>query len=93
MSELAGSINLCALIHFPEKRARSSFYRVQKPADAAPFTSAGIGQGVPGEDQNFLDTLNPMMRGSRVKILVLKPVSSLLVKVLVIGVSLNRFLT
>ena len=43
-------------------------------------------------DQNRLVTLNPMIRGSSVKIFALSPVSSLLVKVFVIGVSLNRFL-
>ena len=43
--------------------------------------------------QNFLAMLNPKMRGSSVNTLVVRPVSSLLTKVSVIGALLNTFFT
>lgn len=43
--------------------------------------------------QKRLVMLNPMIRGSSVKTLVVRPVSSLLMKKPVIGVLSNRFLT
>src|SRR3546814_3805966 len=49
--------------------------------------------GLGGEAQNFFAMLNPMMRGSSVKMLVVRPVSSELRKASVIGVELNTFLT
>ena len=55
---------------------------------------ASAGGGVKGIlRQNRFMALNPMMRGSSVKTLVLSRESSLLVKKSVIGASLNRFLT
>ncbi len=49
--------------------------------------------GLGGEDQNFLAMLNPMMRGSSVKTLVVRPLSSLFRNASVIGVELKTFFT
>ncbi len=46
-----------------------------------------------GADQKRLAMLNPMIRGSSVNTLVVRPESSLLMKASVIGVALNRFFT
>src|SRR3546814_16053310 len=43
--------------------------------------------------QNFLAMLNPMMRGSRVKTFVVRPLSSLLRTASLIGVELQSFFT
>jgi hypothetical protein len=80
------------VIHFLET-GRSFFSRAKMLADAGAGEGRDIGQGVPGEDQNFSAALNPMMRGSGVNTLVVRPLSSLFTKNPVIGVFLNRFLT
>lgn len=70
----------------------------EKPGRCLPGSKRGIdprlpASGLGGEDQNFFAMLNPMMRGSSVKMLVVRPVSSELRKASVIGVELNTFLT
>src|SRR3546814_3944118 len=70
----------------------------EKPGRCLPGRKRGIdprlpASGLGGEAQNFFAMLNPMMRGSSVKMLVVRPVSSELRKASVIGVELNTFLT
>lgn len=79
-----------------EKTAQSLFRKTgpmlaREQTDIGPRLSPS---GVGGEEvQNFLAMLNPMMRGSSVKTLVVRPVSSLFRKESVIGDLLNTFFT
>ena len=59
-------------------------------SDPIPAPKGGKG---PVTDQKRLVMLNPTMRGSSVKTLAVKPVSSELVKKSVIGASSNTFFT
>ena len=73
-------------------RSNSKSFNINVPAPN--FSSAYAGGEVKAAlDQKRFMALNPMMRGSSVKTLVLSRESSLLVKKSVTGASLNRFLT
>lgn len=78
----------------PEKAANEPFRKTgpmfaREQTDIGPSYPPVVG----GEDQNFLAMLNPIMRGSREKTFVVRPVSSLFKKASVIGVELKTFFT